>query len=165
MAHPIPLQVATRNSREELRERLERAPEEHAEALLASYELLQEMHEQGLLDIARGALSVRDEILGTLAADASTPEAVRVIRNVVFLCRVLGGIEPEQLQAMLQTVPEGIAQAAAKPKRSITFFGLMRRLLAKDSLRALGAAVDFLQCFGRGLLIAEGSLPRKSIQS
>jgi uncharacterized protein YjgD (DUF1641 family) len=165
MAHPIPLQVAPRNRRVELRERVERAPEEHAEALLAAYELLQEMHEQGLLDLARGALSVRDEILGTLAADANTPEAVRAIRNAVFLCRIFGSVEPERLKAIFQTVPEGIAQAAAKPKQPVTFFGLIRRLLAKDSLRALGAAVDFLQCFGRGLLKAEGSLPRNSIHS
>jgi uncharacterized protein YjgD (DUF1641 family) len=165
MAQPIPLQVAPRNSREELRQRLERAPEEHAEALLAAYELLQEMHEQGLLDIARSVLSVRDEILGTLATNAGTSEAVRAIRNAVFLCRVLGGIEPERLKAILQTVPEGIAEAAAKPKQPVTFFGLMQRLLAKDSLRALGATVDFLRCFGRGLLIAEGALPSNSNQS
>jgi uncharacterized protein YjgD (DUF1641 family) len=165
MAQPIPLQVAPRDPRVELRERLERAPDEHAEAILAAYELLQEAHDQGLLDIARGALSVRDEILGTLAADASTPEAVRAIRNVVFLCRVMGGIEPERLQAIFQAIPEGIAHAAAKPDQPITLFGLLRRLLAKDSLRALGAAVDFLQCLGRGLLTAEGTLPRNSIQS
>src|SRR5258708_15979579 len=119
MAQPIPLQVAARDPRVELRERWQRAPDEHAEAILTAYELLQEMHQQGLLDIARGALSVRDEILGTLAADASTPEAVRAIRNAVFLCRVLGGIEPERLKAILQTVPEGIAQAAAKPKQPV----------------------------------------------
>ena len=165
MAQPIPLQVAPRNSRAELRERLERAPDAHAEAVLAAYELLQEVHDQGLLDMARGVLSVRDEILGTLAADATTPEAVRAIRNVVFLCRVLGGIEPERLHAVFQTIPQGIAQATAKPEKPTTFVGLMRRLLAKESLRALAAAVDFLQCIGRGLLISEGSLPRNSIQS
>ena len=52
MAQPIPLEVAPRNAREELRKRLERAPDEHAEAILAAYELLQEMHNQGLLEIA-----------------------------------------------------------------------------------------------------------------
>ena len=83
----------------------------------------------------------------------------------MFLCRILGGIEPERLHAVFQSIPEGIVQATAKPKQPVTLFGLMRRLLAKDSLRALGAAVDFLQSFGRGLLIAEGSLPRNSIQS
>jgi len=165
MAQPIPLQVAPRNSRAELRERLDRAPEQHAEALLAAYELLQEMHEQGLLDMARGLLSVRDEILGTLAADASTPEANRAIRNAVFLCRVLGAIEPERFHAIFQAIPEGVARAASKPKQPVTVFGLLRSLFSKDSLRALSAAVDFLQCLGRGLLTAEGTLPRNSIRS
>ena len=56
MAQPIPLEVAPRNPREELRARLESAPEDHAEAVLAAYELLQEMHQQGVLDILHAAL-------------------------------------------------------------------------------------------------------------
>ena len=155
MAQPIPLEVAPRNAREELRNRLERAPDEHAEAILAAYELLQEMHDQGLLDIARGVLSARDEILGTLAADASTPEAVRAIRNLLFWRRVLGCIEPDRFQAVFEAIPEGFALATKQPKKPVTLFGLLRRLTEKDSLRAMAAAVDFLQCFGRRLLTAE----------
>ncbi|HZD49746.1 MAG TPA: hypothetical protein VE178_13475 [Silvibacterium sp.] len=155
MAQPIPLEVAPRNAREELRNRLERAPDEHAEAILAAYELLQEMHDQGLLDIARGVLSARDEILGTLAADASTPEAVRAIRNLLFWRRVLGCIEPDRFQAVFEAIPEGFALATKQPKKPVRLFGLLRRLTEKDSLRAMAAAVDFLQCFGRRLLTAE----------
>ena len=45
MAQPIPLEIPPRNPRAELRSRLEQAPEEHAEAVLAAYEVLQELHE------------------------------------------------------------------------------------------------------------------------
>ncbi len=44
MAQPIPLEIPPRNPRAELRSRLELAPEEHAEAVLAAYEVLQELH-------------------------------------------------------------------------------------------------------------------------
>jgi hypothetical protein len=37
--------------------------------------------------------------------------------------------------------------------------GLLRRLSSKDSLRALAAAIDFLQAFGRHLHSAENPLP------
>ncbi len=159
MAQPIPLQVAPRDVRAELRMRLERAPEEHAEAVLAAYELLQEMHDQGLLEIARGVVSARDEILGTLAADASTPEATRAIRNLLFWRRILGSIEPDWFRGIFQAIPEGLALATAERKQPVTFLGLLRRLTDKDSLRALAAAVDFLQSFGRHLLTAENPLP------
>jgi len=42
MAQPIALEIPPRNPRAELRSRLEEAPEEHAEAVLAAYEVLQD---------------------------------------------------------------------------------------------------------------------------
>ncbi len=47
MAQPIPLEVPPRNPRDELRSRLEQAPEQHPEAVLAAYEVLQELHSAG----------------------------------------------------------------------------------------------------------------------
>jgi uncharacterized protein YjgD (DUF1641 family) len=164
MAQPIPLEVAPRNPREELRSRLERAPEEHAEAVLAAYELLQEMYKQGVLDILRGALSAREEILGTLAENASTPEAIRAIRHLLFWRRILGSIEPEWFRGIFQAIPEGIALATTERDKPVSLFGLLRRLMDKDSLRGLAAALDFLQSFGRHLLSAKNPLPRSSIE-
>jgi len=63
MAQPIPLEIPPRNPRAELRSRLEQAPEEHAEAVLAAYEVLQELHSRGVLEIMRGALAASDELL------------------------------------------------------------------------------------------------------
>ena len=162
MAQPIPLEVAPRDVREALHKRLERAPDDHAEAMLSAFELLQVMHDQGVLDIARGALSTRDEILETLATDASTPEAIRAIRNLLSLRRILGSIEPERFQAILEAIPEGIAQASAQPEKPATLFGLLRRLTDKDSLRALAAAVDFLHSLGHHLLAVENKAPRNT---
>lgn len=162
MANSIPLQVAPRDVREELRTRLERAPGEHAEAILAAFDLLQEMHNQGILDMARGVVGARDEILGTLATDAGTPEALRTIRNLLFLRRVLGAIEPDCFEAIFQAIPEGIAQAAAQRHQPVTLIGLLRRLIQKDTLRAVAAAIDFLQCFGRRLRASDDSRRRNT---
>lgn len=151
MAQPIPLDVAPRNLREELRLRLERAPEEHAAAILAGYELLQEMHKQGLLDMARGILSARDKILQTLAVEASSPDALRAIRNLLFWQRILGSIEPERFRAIFEPVPEGIRAATSPPKQPIRLVGLLRRMKSQEVLRAVSAAVDIMQCFGRSL--------------
>jgi len=164
MAQPIPLEVAPRNPREELRARSERAPEAHAEAILAAYELLQEMHDQGVLDIVRGALGAREEILEKLAESANTPEAIRAIRNLLFWRRILGSIEPEWFRGIFQAIPEGIALATAEREKPVSVWGLLRRFADKDCLRGLAAAVDFLQTFGRHLLSAENPLPRSSTQ-
>jgi uncharacterized protein YjgD (DUF1641 family) len=157
MARPIALEVPPRNPRAELRSRLEQAPEEHAEAVLAAYEVLQELHNRGVLEIMRGALAASDEILEKVVDNARTPEAIRAIRNLLFWRQILGSIEPEWFKGVFQAIPEGIAQATAERDQPVSVFGVLRRLTNKDSLRGLAAAVDFLQAFGRHLHSLETS--------
>jgi uncharacterized protein YjgD (DUF1641 family) len=160
MAQPIPLEIPPRNPRAELQSRLEHAPEEHAEAVLAAYEVLQQLHDRGVLELARGVLAASDDILDKLVDQARTPEAIRAIRNLLFWQHVLGSIEPEWFKGIFQAIPEGIAQATAERDQPVSFFGVLRRLSNKDSLRGLTAAIDFLQAFGRHLHSAENPLPR-----
>ena len=160
MAQPIPLEIPPRNPGAELRSRLEQAPEEHAEAVLAAYEVLQELHNRGVLEIARGALAASDEILEKVVDNVRTPEAIRAIRNLLFWRQILGSIEPEWFKGVFQAIPEGIAQATAERDQPVSIFGVLRRLANKDSLRGLAAAVDFLQAFGRHLHSAEGQTPQ-----
>ena len=56
MARPIPLELPKRDPREELHSRLEQAPIQHAEAVLASFEVLQGLHNCGVLELLRGVL-------------------------------------------------------------------------------------------------------------
>jgi uncharacterized protein YjgD (DUF1641 family) len=157
MAQPIPLEIPPRNPRAELQSRLEQAPQEHAEAVLAAYEVLQELHDRGVLEIMRGALAASDELLEKIVDNTKTPEAIRAIRNLLFWQHILGSIEPEWFKGLFQAIPEGIAQATAERDQPVSFFGLLRRLTSKESLRGLAAAVDFLQAFGRHLHLLESS--------
>jgi uncharacterized protein YjgD (DUF1641 family) len=151
VAQPIPLEIPPRDPRADLRSRVARAPEEHAEAVSAAYELLQELHDQGVLDIVRSALAARDELLEKLVDNAKTPEAIRGIRNLLYWRRILGSIEPEWFKGIFQAIPEGLARATADRQKPVGLFELLRRLMSKDSRRGLAAAVDFLQAFGRQL--------------
>jgi uncharacterized protein YjgD (DUF1641 family) len=161
MAQPIPLEIQPRNPQAELQSRLERAPQEHAEAVLAAYEVLQELHNRGALEIMRGALAASDELLQKIVDNAKTPEAIRAIRNLFLLQRILGTIEPELLEGVVQAIPEAIAQTTAERERPSGFFTLLRRLTSKDSLRGLAAAVNFLQAFGRHMRAFESSSPQR----
>ena len=150
MARPIALEFSARDPAAELRSKLENAPAEHAEALLAAYEVLQAMHDQGVLDILRGALDARDELIESAVTTVNTPESIRAIRNLVFCGRILASIEPEWLKRIFQAVP-GVAQATSERDKPLGLWGLWRRLLSKDSLHGMAAAVDFLEAFGRHL--------------
>jgi len=151
MALPIALDVPPRDPAAELRSRLDNAPAQHAEALLAAYELLQALHEQGVLDIARGALSAKDQLLEQVVTAANTPEAIRAIRNLLYWRHILGSIEPDWFKGLFQAIPEGIARATAERERPVGLWQILRRACSRDSLRAMAAAVDFLEAFGRHL--------------
>lgn len=160
MAQPIPLKFPPRNPRAELHFRLEQAPDQHAEAVLAAYEVLQELHERGVLELMRGALAARDEILERVVDKADTPEAMRAIRNLLYWRRILGSIEPEWFKGIFQSIPEGLARATAEREKPVSIFGLLRRLGDKDTLRGLAATIDFLQAFGRHLRSSEAEAPK-----
>ena len=157
MAQPIRFSVPPRDPHDVLRERIERAPEEHAEAILAAYDLLQVLHERGILDVAKSALSASDELLEKVVDSANTPDAIRAIRNLMFWRQVLGRIEPTWFQGIFQAIPDGLATATAQRDEPVGVWKLLRRAISKDSLRGLAAAVDFLESFGRHLHTLEAS--------
>src|SRR5580698_7148419 len=98
MAQPIPLELPARDPRAELQARLQNAPQEHAEALLSAYEVLQGLHDRGVFELLRGALGSSDKVIEIVVNAARTPEAIRGIRNIITLTNILGSIEPELVE-------------------------------------------------------------------
>src|SRR5258708_18408405 len=159
MAHPIRFDVPPRDPREALRARVERAPGRHAEAILAAYDLLQALHDRGILDFATSALSASDELLETIVDSANTPDAVRAIRNLMFWRQVLGRIEPAWFQGIFQAIPDGLATATAQRDEPVNVLRLGWRPVNKDTLRGLAAGIEFLESFGRHLPTPQRSTP------
>jgi uncharacterized protein YjgD (DUF1641 family) len=151
MAEPIRFDVPPPDSRALLRERLERAPQQHADAILAAYDLLQALHDRGILDITRTALMASDELLEKVVEGINTPSSIRALRNLVFWQGILGSIEPKWFRGLTEAVPEGLEKATAERDRPVRLWSLLRRALSKNSLRGLAAGVDFLESFGRHL--------------
>ena len=160
MAQPIRFHVPAVDSREALRHRIERAPLEHAEAILGAYDLLQVLHDRGILDTAATALKAGDDLLDKVVETANTPEAIRSLRNLLFWQKVLGSIEPQWFQGLFKAIPDGLATATAERDQPVRVWTLLRRALSKDGLRGLAAAVDFLVSFGRHLHALESSSVR-----
>jgi uncharacterized protein YjgD (DUF1641 family) len=149
MARPIPGEGFKRDPREELRSRLERAPAEHAEAMLAGYEVLQALHDRGVLEVARGALGSGEKILEMAAEAANTPEAIRGIRNLLILTRSFGAIDPELLMKFAEAVPDALAAAAkAHANEPPGLLDSLRILRSRNLRRGLAAINGALEAFG-----------------
>jgi uncharacterized protein YjgD (DUF1641 family) len=162
MAQPIPFHVPRVDTRDALRAKLEQAPDTHAEAILAAYDLLQALHDRGILDVTRSALAASDALLEKVVDSANTPSAIRALRNLMFWQGILGSIEPKWFKGLTQAIPEGLATATAERDQPVRLWKLLRRAMSRDSLRGLAAGVDFLESFGRHLHMLEASAQQEN---
>jgi uncharacterized protein YjgD (DUF1641 family) len=151
MAQPIPFKTPPRDPREALFSRLQSAPAEHAEAVLAAYEVLEGLHDRGVLDLMRGALGASDQIIENVVDVAKSPEAIRAIRNLLLLTRALATIDPELLADFTEALPKAIAQAHAEEAKPPGLFKLLSTFWNRDFRRGLAAFNDLFVMFGKNL--------------
>ena len=148
MAQPIPFQVAPPNGAGADRH-LRDAPHQHADAIVSALELLQVLHDRGVLDLLRGMVGAGDKLVGTLTAAVDTPESLRAIRNFILLTKFFGSIPPDILNSLVQTAVQGAERE--KACRAPGMLHLLRRLRSENSRHAIAVTLDLLESVGKGL--------------
>ena len=148
MAQPIALELPPRDPREELRKRLEEAPIAYAGALLDSYELLQQLHEHGVFELLRGALSASDKLIETAVDASKTDESIRAIRNAIILGKMLGAIHPEVLQCIATAAGETLGCHEKSIIEPPGLFSLLSQFRHKELRRSIALINRFLEKLG-----------------
>jgi hypothetical protein len=141
MAQPIPFESPKRDFSKELRIRLEQAPDDHAEAILAGYEILQGLHDKGVLELLRGVLGGGDRILEIAVAAAKTPEAIGGIRSLIIMLKLAGSIGLDQLHAMLDS----------RDGQAPSLWRICKLARTPDARRGMATAISLLGIFGAAL--------------
>ena len=170
MAHPIHFVPKKHDPKLELMKQVEAAPQEHAEALLRAWEVLQTAHDKGLLDLANGLMGGKDVIVGKLAEAASLPESVAAIRNVMAMARVLGSLDPEVLQRLAKGLggnlreekeqkqmdeekehraPHVEVKDEGAQERPPSLWRIFRMATSSDARRGIGFTLNLLTALGR----------------
>jgi uncharacterized protein YjgD (DUF1641 family) len=150
MAIPISLEMPPRDPREELRLKLEQAPLEHAEAVLAGFEVLQGLHDCGILELVRGTIGGGDKILEIATKAANTPEAIRGIRNLLVIAKVMGSIDPSLLEKFAQAVPDALLAAdRAQETEPPGLWALFKQFRGRDLRRGLAVVNGMLEAWGK----------------
>lgn len=151
MAQPIPLTLPPRNPQHEVDVRLAAAPAKHAEAILAAYDVLQLMHDKGVLELMRGTLGGGEVVVQQAVAVIKDPAAIRASRNLLLLIKALGEVEPALLSDFTDALPKALVQANREEAKPPGLFKLLRTFLNADFRRGLAAFNDLLETFGRNL--------------
>jgi uncharacterized protein YjgD (DUF1641 family) len=148
MARPISLELPPRDPRQELRKRLDEAPVEHAEALLDSYELLQQLHEHGVFQLLRGALGASDKLIETAVDAVKSDESVRAMRNAMILGKMLASINPEVLQCVAVAAGETLGCYQKPIVEPPGLFSLLSQFRHKELRRSIALINRFLESLG-----------------
>jgi uncharacterized protein YjgD (DUF1641 family) len=118
-----------RNSRDDLIRKVDQAPVEHAEAVLAAYDLLQRLHEKGLIDLLNGLLSAGDTVVDRVVDVISSKEMVTALRIA------------DKLHAVVSN--------SRKEAPSLLTIG--KQAISKDARRSMATAVGLLNVLGDAL--------------
>lgn len=151
MAKPILLELPPRDPRAELLGKLQNAPAEHAEALLSAYEVLQGLHDRGALELLRGALGSSDQVIEIMVDAAKEPEAIRGIRNLIILAKILGTVDPQLVEGFARSVPEALEKTKACDANPPGFWSILKQFSNRDFRRGLVLVNSMLEAFGRNL--------------
>ena len=151
MAQPILLNVPPRDPRVALQSRLADAPAEHAEALLAGYEVLQGLHDAGMLDLLRGALGSKDKILDIAVSASQSPQSIHGIRNLILLINMLGAIDPDVLKTFTKAVPDALQMMVRQPEPPGLWMLIKDFLWNQDFRHGLAGVNTMLEVIGRSL--------------
>jgi uncharacterized protein YjgD (DUF1641 family) len=150
MAQAIGLDVKPRDAREELRRKLEQAPEQHADALLECYELLQLVHDSGALRLLRGAIGSGDKLVESAVSAANSAQFIRGLRNVIILGKMLGAINPDLLQGVAVAMNEAMGCQKPIPEPP-GLFKLFAEFRQPELRRSMSLINKFLEVLGREL--------------
>ena len=151
MARPISLEIPPRDPRQELNARLEQAPKEHVEALLDSYELLQQLHDRRIFAALRGVLGAGDDLVERVTEAAKSPDAIAGMRNAIILAKLLASINPELLQGIADAVSTTLDRAKAPTQDSPGLFALLKQFRRRGTRYSIGLLSQFLEALGNQL--------------
>lgn len=150
MANPLPYKPASVEPSTERQNELAAAPRQHNEALLAAWDLLETAHDQGILDLAQGAIHAKDTIFGTVAQYAKQQESINAIRNGIALMKILGSIDPEILEGVAKAMSEA-TEEHRNEERPPSLWKLIRRVNSEESRRGLSFVTLVLAGLGRSM--------------
>ena len=99
--------------------------------------------------MAKGVLGSGEKVLGILTETMEKDEVVRTVRNLVIFLKLIGSIEPETLENIVDTLAHSVE--SHKKKKPPGMLKLLAGLAKPSARRALAPAVASIQAVGENL--------------
>ena len=142
MAQPVPFRrYIPENTKDDLTRKVEAAPTEHADALLSLYQLLQQLHDTGTLNLLRGMFGAGDAVVNHVVDIVSRPEMVNLLRSGLAVGGLVSNIDPEALDTAIQGKPEDRGKTPS-------LWTIGKQMRSEEALLGLSVAASLLTALG-----------------
>jgi uncharacterized protein YjgD (DUF1641 family) len=125
----------------------------HADGLQKSMELLHELHENGVLEIALSLLKAKEKVAKIAIDQMVRPPVTNMINNAMAAAGAISELEPETTKKLLKSFSNGMAKAekAIINNEKVGVFDLVKTLRDPDINRILVFGLNLLKGMGEGL--------------
>ena len=119
--------------------------------------MLQALYDQGVLEIVRGVLDGGNKVLEIVVEATKTTEAIRDIRNLVIMTKILGSIDPELLKKRADAIPNVlVGEAKAQETEPPGLWEVLHILRSKNLRRGLTVVNNLLGALGKNFSAESG---------
>lgn len=120
------------------------------DAILESLQVIQHMHDRGVISLLNGLFGQGDKVLKILMGKADTPETANTLKNLLLMVGVLGTLDVKQLEPILLKLNAGIARVAEikDHDEKIGYFDIFRSLKDPEVNRSITFLFEFLKGMG-----------------
>ncbi|MBA2876515.1 helical membrane plugin domain-containing protein [Thermaerobacillus caldiproteolyticus] len=158
MAKPITTirkqEMTEKEKRKKTIEELKALLSEKEPAVSEILNILQELHESGILEAIYAMLKAKEDIAKILIEQANRKPVTTLVNNLMELSGVLTKIDPGITTKFLQSTALGITEAYEQLQtngKKITLFELLSILRDPDVNRAIRFIISLLKGIGKGL--------------
>ncbi|WP_338473390.1 DUF1641 domain-containing protein (plasmid) [Niallia sp. XMNu-256] len=120
------------------------------QALLDTLDLVQHMHDRGIISLLSGLFAEGDKVLQILIEKANTKETANTLKNLLLMVGVLGTLNVKQLEPILLKLNAGIARVSESKDHDdqVGYFDIFKSLKDPEINRSIAFFFEFLKGMG-----------------
>ncbi|MCM3715286.1 DUF1641 domain-containing protein [Halalkalibacter oceani] len=125
---------------------------ENERSITVLIEIVEELHEAGILDALKGLLKTRDKVGALAIQQLNQPGAHHMIKNGMSLLQTASQIEPEHLTRIMNGMTKGLqAMAENNSNEPLSMWQMMKMMRDPHVNASLQTMLGFMQGMGQEL--------------
>lgn len=126
---------------------------QNKDSLLETLQLLQELHDSGILDALNSLVKAKEKVAKIAVGQMTREPVTNLINNTMAAGGALTTIDPEMTKKLMGSVALGIekAQQGLQEDSKVGILDLLKVLNDPDINRAIGFGLNLLKGVGEGL--------------